>query len=96
MKFKGNSTELIDLKGKTLMPGLIDNHLHHSFGGILLSFNWLMAEEWILPDRHIYPVIGKEDYLKELTKIEQKLVNPDEWLWLCKLFSWKNYKNRFR
>lgn len=80
MKLQTRLTEMFDLKGKTLMPGLIDNHLHHSMGGMILSFKWLMAEEWILPDRHIYPVIGKKDYLAEFVKLEKNMDNPDEWL----------------
>ena len=30
MTFKGDSTECIDLKGKTVLPGLGDAHLHAS------------------------------------------------------------------
>src|SRR5712664_2961414 len=33
----GNATEIIDLKGKRVLPGLIDNHLHIIRGG--LNFN---------------------------------------------------------
>lgn len=29
LKYKGSTTKLIDLKGKTLMPGLFDPHSHH-------------------------------------------------------------------
>ena len=28
LKLKGKSTEVVDLKGKTVIPGLIDNHAH--------------------------------------------------------------------
>jgi predicted amidohydrolase YtcJ len=37
MKLAGPSTEVIDLKGKRVLPGLIDNHLHIIRGG--LNFN---------------------------------------------------------
>ncbi|MFA5010716.1 MAG: amidohydrolase family protein [Ignavibacteria bacterium] len=79
-KHKVNATVLYDLEGKTLMPGLIDNHLHHSLGGILLSFDWIMAEEWVLPDRHIYPTIGREDYIAGMIKLEKSKSDPAEWL----------------
>lgn len=79
-KHKASTTEMFDLKGKTLMPGLVDNHLHHSLGGILLSFDWIMAEEWVLPDRHVYPVIGREEYISEMIKLEKSKTTPDEWL----------------
>lgn len=87
-KFKGNITEMFDLKGKTLMPGLIDNHLHHSLGGLLLTFDWIMAEEWVLPDRHIYPTIGKEDYITKMIELEKNLKTPDEWM---NVFGYANY-----
>src|ERR1700742_2508292 len=37
MKLAGPSTKVIDLKGKRVLPGLIDNHLHIIRGG--LNFN---------------------------------------------------------
>src|ERR1700730_13878198 len=37
MKLRGPSTKVIDLKGRRVLPGLIDNHLHIIRGG--LSFN---------------------------------------------------------
>jgi predicted amidohydrolase YtcJ len=37
MKLRGPSTQVIDLKGRRVLPGLIDNHLHIIRGG--LNFN---------------------------------------------------------
>ena len=37
MKLRGPSTKVIDLRGRRVLPGLIDNHLHIIRGG--LSFN---------------------------------------------------------
>jgi predicted amidohydrolase YtcJ len=37
MKFRGPSTKVIDLRGRRVLPGLIDNHLHIIRGG--LNFN---------------------------------------------------------
>src|SRR5271156_2450193 len=37
MKLSGSSTKIIDLKGRRVLPGLIDNHLHIIRGG--LNFN---------------------------------------------------------
>ena len=37
MKLAGPSTKIIDLKGRRVLPGLIDNHLHIIRGG--LNFN---------------------------------------------------------
>lgn len=35
--YKGNTTELIDVKGKFIVPGFIDNHTHFLSGGYNLS-----------------------------------------------------------
>src|SRR5215831_6117495 len=35
--FKGNNTEMIDLGGKLMLPGFIDNHTHFLSGGYNLS-----------------------------------------------------------
>ena len=37
MKLRGPSTKVIDLRGRRVLPGLIDNHLHIIRGG--LNFN---------------------------------------------------------
>jgi predicted amidohydrolase YtcJ len=37
MKLAGKETEVIDLNGRRVLPGLIDNHLHIIRGG--LNFN---------------------------------------------------------
>src|SRR4029077_18041980 len=37
MKLRGPSTNVIDLRGRRVLPGLIDNHLHFIRGG--LNFN---------------------------------------------------------
>lgn len=34
---KGANTEIIDLQGKMLMPGIVDSHLHPFWGGLQLS-----------------------------------------------------------
>ena len=36
-KFRGDATEVIDLKGKTILPGLFDSHLHMIFSGVALQ-----------------------------------------------------------
>src|SRR6202171_5770433 len=37
MKLRGPSTKVVDLRGRRVLPGLIDNHLHIIRGG--LNFN---------------------------------------------------------
>ena len=35
--YKGNNTEIIDLEGKMIVPGFIDNHTHFLAGGYQLA-----------------------------------------------------------
>ncbi len=37
-----------DLKGKTMLPGLIEPHFHPGLGAILLPMHWLTPEDWDL------------------------------------------------
>ena len=45
--FIGDSTELVDLKGKFMMPGFIEGHGHFvGFGNSLLKLNFLDSKSW--------------------------------------------------
>ena len=37
MKQQGSGTKLVDLQGKTLLPGFIDPHLHPILGSVILN-----------------------------------------------------------
>jgi predicted amidohydrolase YtcJ len=46
-KFIGKTTELIDAKGKFLMPGIIEGHGHiHGMGASLINLNLMKAKNW--------------------------------------------------
>src|ERR1700734_3784805 len=59
MKLRGSSTKVIDLRGRRVLPGLIDNHLHIIRGG--LNFNmelrwdgvWSLAEALTMLKRQV-------------------------------------------
>lgn len=46
MKLAGPETRIIDLKGRRVLPGLIDNHLHIIRGG--LNFNMELRWDCLL------------------------------------------------
>jgi predicted amidohydrolase YtcJ len=47
MPFKGDSTQVIDLKGRFVMPGFIEGHGHFSgLGYSLMNLNFLNASSW--------------------------------------------------
>jgi predicted amidohydrolase YtcJ len=49
--FKGDSTNMIDLDGKTLVPGFVDGHAHfHGFGAQAVGANLLASPDGIVND----------------------------------------------
>ena len=50
MKQKGAKTRIIDLAGRTVIPGIVDSHTHMWFGALALhGFNLATPELWIDP-----------------------------------------------
>lgn len=39
MSFAGDETQIVDLKGHTVIPGLNDSHLHLIRGGLIITSN---------------------------------------------------------
>ena len=68
MKLAGPSTKVIDLKGKRVLPGLIDNHLHIIRGG--LNFN--MELRWD----------GVRSLADAMNMLKRQVVNtpPPQWV----------------
>ncbi|MBL7982549.1 MAG: amidohydrolase [Flavobacteriales bacterium] len=55
-----------DLKGATLMPGLIEQHLHPLLGALFLTMPAIAPEAWETPE-HTWPAAtSAEDYLAKL------------------------------
>lgn len=48
-KYHGDSTAMNDLKGKTMMPGFIDPHLHPILGAIVLNTKFASPFDWNFP-----------------------------------------------
>jgi len=50
LKLKGGKTKIIDLEGRTVVPGFVDSHTHMWFGALALhGFNLATPELWIDP-----------------------------------------------
>ncbi|HRF39998.1 MAG TPA: amidohydrolase family protein, partial [Saprospiraceae bacterium] len=46
-QLKGDSTQVIDLEGKFLMPGFIEGHGHYAgLGSSLMNLNFLKSKSW--------------------------------------------------
>src|ERR1700732_2597144 len=74
----GPNTKRVDLKGKSVVPGLIDNHAHYMRAGL----TW--AREVRLDD-----VDTRKEAL-ELLRGKAKTLGPDEWLFT--LGGWTRYQ----
>ncbi len=71
LKTKGDSTQLIDLGGKTLLPGFVDAHGHMFMGGIqALSANMLAP-----PDGEVKDIASLVRTLKEWTEANRATVD---------------------
>ena len=69
-KMIGKGTQVIDLKGLTATPGLIDSHCHFANGGITM-LNVLDLD---------YPKVKKVADMVELVKAEVETLKPGEWI----------------
>lgn len=71
----------VDLKGKCLMPGFIDPHIHPSMAALILSMDFITPFDWNLPDRTIKGVRTKDEYLENLkTLISSKKKEENNWV----------------
>src|SRR3984957_7958167 len=50
MKLAGPATKIVDLKGRRVLPGLIDNHLHIIRGGLNFNMELRWDGVWSLAD----------------------------------------------
>ena len=64
----------IDLAGKTMMPGFIEQHLHPFLAALTLAIPVIAPEAWELPDKTWPAVIGQENYIAALTAVERGLL----------------------
>jgi len=71
MKLKGEATKLIDLGGKTMIPGFVDAHGHIFMGGIqALSANMLAP-----PDGNVRDIASLQQTLRDWMAANKKIVD---------------------
>jgi predicted amidohydrolase YtcJ len=66
MKLEGSETKLFDLRGKTMMPGFIEQHLHPFLGGLFLTMPAIAPENWEVPGKTWKAATSHEDYMTML------------------------------
>ncbi|MEM7410148.1 MAG: amidohydrolase [Myxococcota bacterium] len=67
-----HSQVLVDMRfaEKTLLPGLIDNHIHPMMAAVLLPMEFVTPYDWDLPDRQVIGVRGQDAYRARLAELE--------------------------
>jgi len=83
MKQAGEGHNMVDLEGKTLMPGFVEPHVHPSIAASILPNEIIAPYDWVLPTETKKGVIGHDAYIKALTESVQKNAKADEvyWVW---------------
>ncbi len=64
-----DAAQIVYLKDQTLMPGLIQQHLHPTLGALTLSMPVIAPEDWELPSKTWKAAKGEEEY-RQLLKRE--------------------------
>jgi predicted amidohydrolase YtcJ len=77
-EFEGEKTVMNDLKGKTMMPGFIEPHIHPSIAASMLPNEIIAANDWILPGVTKKAVVGHEAYIKRVTESIRANAKPSE------------------
>ena len=67
-----------DLKGKTLIPGLIEPHLHPSLAAIMLQNEIIAPYDWKLPSGIKKGVQGQKAYLERINESIKSNAQPDK------------------
>jgi predicted amidohydrolase YtcJ len=77
-KFHGDKTTMNDLKGKTMMPGFVEPHVHPSIAATMLPNEIIAANDWVLPEGTKKAVVGHDAYMKRITESIQTNAKPEE------------------
>ena len=66
MKLSGDNTKLINISGKTMLPGFVEPHVHPSIAAIMLPNEIIAPYDWVLPNEVKKGVSGHFAYLERL------------------------------
>ncbi len=95
---KYKTTKTIDLKGKTLMPGFIEPHLHPSLAAIMLQNEIIAPYDWKIPSGIKKGVSGHEAYIQRLTESIQANATKDQ-IYIClglsSIMAWRTEQGNF-
>jgi predicted amidohydrolase YtcJ len=80
MKQAGDDHTMVDLKGKTMMPGFIDPHLHPNLGCFILNTKFATPFDWSFPWGKVKAVRGHKAFINKIKEYANEIANPAEQL----------------
>ena len=85
LQHQSDGTAMVDLKGKTMMPGFIEPHLHPSIAAIMLPNEIIAPYDWVLPDETKRGVQGHDNYIDRITTSIKNNAQSDNvyFIWGC-------------
>jgi predicted amidohydrolase YtcJ len=69
---------MVDLQGKTMMPGFIEPHLHPTIAAVMLPNEIIAPYDWVLPDETKKGVQGHDQYIARITESIEKNAQSDQ------------------
>lgn len=80
--YRGRSTTMVDLEGKTVMPGLIDSHTHP-------------ASSSVIEYDHEIPSMESIDDVLEYVRSRVQILGDGEWIWVSQVFLTRLKEQRY-
>ncbi|MFM2362000.1 MAG: hypothetical protein RLZZ316_902, partial [Bacteroidota bacterium] len=77
-KLRGDSTVMNDLKGKTMLPGFIDPHIHPSIAASILPMEIVSAMEWNTPNGKSVVVKDHNAFINRLKALDKSYTDPNK------------------
>ena len=74
----GEDAEFVDLQGATVLPGLIEPHLHPSLAAVMLQNEIIAPYDWNLPSGLKQGVSGQDNYRARISQSIQANARPGE------------------
>jgi len=76
--YQNESTKVVDLANKTMMPGFVEPHVHPSIAAIMLPNEIIAPYDWNLPDTVKKGVQNHDDYITRITDSIQQNAQQNE------------------
>ncbi len=73
-----NISEQGQLQDKVIVPGFISQHIHPVLAALTMSMEIISIEDWVLPERTVKAVQGREGYLARLKSAEAAMEDTEE------------------